>query len=226
MQARNLGEDAFDYVPQFTSFILCNDKFKLETPNEECMTRRLKFCPFTQTFDDTKAKQGIKNVQKRNDKLVDKEYLKILSIQLMKILLHNYKSAANKYLGKTIEEPAMCKRKRAKFFKLNDPVTDFYKDKINKVDGKNNFILFTDLMREYTQYCRDYNYKPQTKKELLENLKSIHGKENYKENKYYSKKVDGQTLKFHHRNVFLNMVIKNEEDEILNIDEKKFTKLN
>jgi len=212
VDARLLRKNAISYKPQFTPYILCNDRFKLQNPKEDNIDRRLKFHPFTQTFDDSKV--GQKNIQPRNPKLMDDDFLKLLATQLIKLLLDNYKNA-KRLLGKNITEPAISRKYKEKFIKLNDPVSDFYCIKINKVmeDKKNNvgmkYVLFSDVMEHYKMYCSANNYKPQTKKELLENLKTIHGKENYKSDMY----VGNGNAKRHLSSVFLRMEIIDEDNE-------------
>jgi hypothetical protein len=127
----------------------------------------------------------------------------------MKLLLLNYKLNAYKLLGKTIQQPKISDKYKQKFVKLNDPVTDFYDSYISYVDNSENFVQFSDIMDCYRDYCKSNNYRIQNKKELMENIKNIHGKENFKTNKYQRRA--GEKL-IHHRNVFLKMKLNNLEN--------------
>lgn len=213
--ARSLFQNAITYKPQFTVIILCNDKFPLKNPNEDCMLRRLKFNKFTQTFDDSKI--GLPNVQKRDPRLVDNEYLKTLSIGLMKLLLLNYNQARKKLMGQTIEEPEICKVYKNEFYDLNDPLTDFYNSNIEITKNPKDCVLFTDIMDKYREFCHTYNYKPVGKNQLLQSIKSVHGSNNYKKDRRV--KLEGTNDIKHYRNVFINMIIKNDMDDELYIKE-------
>lgn len=162
---RGLFQDPIEFKPQFTPFLICNDKPELP-PHDDGTWRRIRLIEFISRF-----------VAEENE--IDHSYNKYLIDYSLSEKIHTWGEAFfwilieyyKKYraAGSEIKDPAEVMEYTNNYRKQNDIFNAFFNDCIYK-DSLNDVLYLNDAYREYKQWFKE-NYagtgnKPQKKDEL------------------------------------------------------------
>lgn len=215
-KAKQLYKNAYTFVPACSLFILCNNKIKMVSPDDDSIPRRLRFNNFSQTFVSEDKYEELKqsgkltsNHQILNGKVSKQKYIKKLAIELMALLLKVYKQVDTKYTDRKIAETKTSLIHKAEFIKSNDPFQDFLDETYIITNNKSDVTLLTDIIPDYNSYCITNHCLRLNKKDILNKLIHLHGINNYKKR---LRIYDDKNVSFA-RNGFINIKKKAKDTE-------------
>lgn len=212
VQARRLYGNPFEFVPQFTPFILCNLSFYLQDSSDDAMDRR---CVFNKFCNKYVNKPKLKHEKKIDLSLKDPKKIEEISKGLMSILIktweERYKDDKNNHY---IKEPKILKKWKQEFMESSDVVHQFFEEKIEIVEDndKNDipFLQFIDLYKAYRQYCKDNGETITVNKNIL--LPRF-VKESPRFEPRYIPKTEKGTKRKEYKNSFLHIKFRDDVDQ-------------
>ena len=162
---RGLFQDPIEFKPQFTPFLICNDKPELP-PHDDGTWRRIRLIEFISRFvaEENEVDSSF------NRYLIDyslSEKIQTWGEPFFWILIEYYKKY--RAAGSEIKDPAEVMEYTNNYRNQNDVFNAFVNDCIYK-DSLSDVLYLNDAYREYKQWFKE-NYagtgnKPQKKDEL------------------------------------------------------------
>ncbi len=162
---RGLFQDPIEFKPQFTPFLICNDKPELP-PHDDGTWRRVRLIEFISRFiPDESDVDPSRNIFQIDYDLSEK--IQTWGEAFLWILTEYYKNYRE--AGSEIKDPAEVMEYTNNYRKQNDIFNQFFNDCIHK-NSLNDVFYLNDAFREYKVWFKD-NYqgtgqKPQKKDEL------------------------------------------------------------
>lgn len=152
--ARKLFEMPFEYVPQFTMFVISNNLPKV-SDNVLFRTQRMNLIVFPRSFS-----------KEEQDTTLDKQFgTEQAKTAILNWILDGYKMFKEEGLGET---PDMFKQANAEYEEESDPLNEFLREVV--VEDKLETVKWKDVYETYKTWCQEqgmyFKKKLTLKKEL------------------------------------------------------------
>jgi P4 family phage/plasmid primase-like protien len=161
ISTRELYGNQFDYIPQFTPIILCNE-LELQNINDDSMPRRLILCKFKTNF--VKHEPKFDYEKPRDDTLKSTETIDRIKLGFMKLLLENWTNIYKMDFKYDIPESMIFDK--LEFLDDNNILKMFVDEYIMKTNDKNDYITLSDVYEKFKAFAKD-NGEAHVKKKHL-----------------------------------------------------------
>jgi P4 family phage/plasmid primase-like protien len=156
---RDLNKSNISYKPQFTPFILCNDKPKVDKIDGG-FERRVKIHPYPNQFCENPTKKNEKKIDINLSNCINKDFLDNFMTILIDVAVENIAKGS-------IEQTKENINQTKEYLYENNPVKNYIDQCLVKVNGKR--IKFADLYTSYINKGFENITKTKFKSELIRN---------------------------------------------------------
>lgn len=150
ISTRELYGQSFDYIPQFTPIILCNE-LELQNINDDSIPRRLVLCKFKTNF--VKHTPKFSYEKPRDDSLKMLDTINRIKLGFMKLLLENWRKLSE--AGFKYDQPESMELDKLEFLDDNNILKMFVNEYIEKTNDKNDYITLADAYERFKIFAKD-----------------------------------------------------------------------
>ena len=153
VQVRELYKKPFNFIPKFKLIIQTNDEINIDG-SDQAITRRLRFIKFPIRFVDKPSNENERQIKRdlKDQIKLQKKY----RIAFFYILLDKYTDFVN-HDNNRLDMPLRIKNDTKSYLYENDPVSQFFDEKIIKTNNNSDVILLATLYNNFLEHNTNNN---------------------------------------------------------------------